>query len=292
MTALDGAATIESERRRLAKRFEQAGLDSPALDARLLVGHALGLDHAALISQGNLKLTDQQRAAIAQVCERRLAGEPVARILGHREFWGLPLALSKATLVPRPETETVVEAALDALASRRDKRLRIADLGTGSGAILLALLHELRNATGIGTDLSKEAIATAQANARALRLDGRAQFVRADFGAGLTPPFDLVVSNPPYIPTRDIAALAVEVRDHDPPLALDGGTDGLAAYRAIAAQLRGLLADDGIAVLEIGIGQAGAVTAILESAGLAAPAVRADLNGIERALRTWKAPKR
>lgn len=281
--------TLDAARRILARRFEQAGLDSPALDARLLIGHALHLDHAALISQGDLSLTGEQRAAIARLAERRLAGEPVARILGCREFWGLPFSLSKATLVPRPETETVVEMALDALAARRDERLRIADLGTGSGALLLALLHELRNATGIGTDLSNEALETAQANARALGLDGRAQFVRTDFGEGLRPPFDLVVSNPPYIPTRDIATLAVEVRDHDPPLALDGGADGLAAYRAIAAQLPGLLADGGVAVLEIGIGQAQAVSAILE-ARLARPLVRADLNGIERALQARKAP--
>ena len=215
---------------------------------------------------------------------RRLGGEPVARIVGVKEFWGLPLLLSKATLVPRPETETVVEAALAVIDQRRDEALRIADLGTGTGALLLALLHELKNASGIGTDLDEGTLETARANARALGLIERAQFRHADFGAGLEPPFDLVVSNPPYIPTPDIAALAVEVREHDPKLALDGGTDGLDAYRALARQLPDLLSADGTAVLELGIGQADAVRAIAESRGLRITGTRADLAGIARAL--------
>jgi release factor glutamine methyltransferase len=274
--------------------LEQAGKESSALDARLLVGHALKLDHTALASDPQRALTEAERVTIARLAERRLAGEPVARILGEREFWGLPLRLSKATLVPRPETETVVEAALDALRDRRNEKLRIADLGTGTGALLLALLHELRNAQGIGTDLDPDAIETAQASARALGLSDSAQFRRADFGAGLVPslapPFDLVVSNPPYIPTKDIATLAVEVREHDPKLALDGGPDGLDAYRAIARQLPDLLAENGIAVLEIGAGQADAVSAIFESAGLQVADIRPDLGGIPRALTIRRRP--
>jgi release factor glutamine methyltransferase len=290
VAALDGATDIAAARRILTNILEQAGKESPALDARLLIGHALKLDHTAMASSPGRALSPQERAAIARLAERRLAGEPVARILGQREFWGLPLALSKATLVPRPETETIVEAALDALADRRNDKLRIADLGTGTGALLLALLHELKNATGIGTDLDESALATARANAEALGLSGRAQFLRADFGAGLQSPFDLVVSNPPYIPTNDIEALAVEVREHDPKLALDGGADGLDAYRAIARQLPDLLSADGIAVLEIGIGQAETVRAIFESAGLRVADLRSDLGGIPRAILVRRRP--
>lgn len=284
MNALEGAATIDEARRILARALEQAGKESPTLDSRILIGHALGLDQTALLSDGNRRLTIEQRKAIAGLAERRMSGEPVARILGVREFWGLPFALSKATLVPRPETETLVEAALEASGDRRGETLRIVDLGTGTGALLLALLHEFKNASGIGTDLDESALATAAENARTLGLAERAQFIRTDFGAGLRPPFDLVVSNPPYIPARDIAALAVEVREHDPRLALDGGEDGLEAYRAIARQLPSLLASDGFAVLEIGIAQWKAVTAIIESAGLRVTMIRPDLAGIPRAM--------
>ena len=291
MSALDGATTIESARRILASILEQAGKETPALDARLLIGHALGLGQTALLSGGQSALTKEQRAAIARLSERRLAGEPVARILGTREFWGLPFTLSKATLVPRPETETVVEAALDALGDRRNAMLRIADLGTGTGALLLALLHELKGATGIGIDLDADAIETAQANARALGLAERAQFLRADFGAGLAGNFDLIVSNPPYIRTQDIATLDLEVREHDPRLALDGGEDGLDAYRAIARQLPALLSENASAVLEIGLAQAEPVRAILESAGLQVAGIRADLGGIPRAVTARRGPE-
>ena len=282
--ALDGTTDIAGARRMLTRLLEQAGKDSPALDARLLIGHALGLDHVTLAADAGRKLSAEQCAAVLRLAERRLAGEPVARILGMREFWGLPFSLSKATLVPRPETETVVEAALDAVAARRNDRLRIADLGTGTGALLLALLHELKNAEGVGTDLDIEAIATAQHNAKSLGLAERAKFVRTDFGAGLKAPFDLVVSNPPYIPTQDIDALAIEVREHDPRLALDGGADGLAAYRKIVEQLPELLSTQGIAVLEIGIGQDEAVRGLVESSGLEVLTLRPDLSGIARAI--------
>ena len=254
---LAGASDIAAARRILTAQFEAAGIDSPALDARLIVGHALQLDHTALASQANRALTAAERETIAQLAARRLRGEPVARILGTKEFWGLPFALSKATLVPRPDTETVVEAALAAIGDdRRRDDLRIADLGTGTGAILLALLHELPNATGLGTDIDPQAIETAQTNAHALGLASRAEFILADFEAPLNASFDLVVSNPPYIPTRDIALLAPEVRDFDPRGALDGGADGLDAYRAIARQMPAMLRDNGVLIVEIGIGQA------------------------------------
>lgn len=282
---LAAAADIASARRLVAARFEAAGIDTPALDARLLVGHALSLDHTALASQAGRELTAAERATIAQLATRRMRGEPVARILGVKEFWGLPLNLSPATLVPRPDTETVVEAALAALGeSRKCDPLRIADLGTGSGAILFALLHECPHATGLGTDIEPQALETAHANASALGLQSRTGFVLADFGTALNETFDLVVSNPPYIPTAEIGALATEVRDHDPLRGLDGGVDGLDAYRAIAREAPHLLHDDGVLIVEIGAGQSGDVAAILTRGGLEQRAIHRDLSGRERAL--------
>ena len=280
MTAVTPGMTVEQARRCLAASFRNAGLDSPELDARVLVGHALGFDHAALVAAAARPLGDNA-AEIAAFEQRRLAGEPVARIVGAREFWGLPLIVTPAVLVPRPETETVVELALS-LVDDRKRSLRIADLGTGTGAILLALLSELPNATGIGTDLSPDALEVARRNAAALGLGGRARFLVSDFAAGLAGRFDLLVSNPPYVATSDLATLAREVRDHDPRLALDGGVDGLAAYRAIAADAARLLG--GHLVVEIGAGQQPDVEFLLAEKGLAIAAVRHDLHGIARAV--------
>jgi release factor glutamine methyltransferase len=280
VTAVTPGTTVEQARRCLAASFRNAGLDTPDLDARVLVGHALGLDHAALVAAAAQSLGDNA-AAVAALEQRRLAGEPVARIVGAREFWGLPLAVTPAVLVPRPETETVVELALS-LVDDRKRSLRIADLGTGTGAILLALLSELPNATGIGTDLSPDALDVARRNAAALGLGGRARFIVSDFATGLTGRFDLVVSNPPYVATSDIATLAREVRDHDPRLALDGGADGLAAYRVIAADAPRLIG--GHLVVEIGAGQQPDVEFLLAEKGLAIAAVRHDLYGMARAV--------
>jgi release factor glutamine methyltransferase len=283
---LKAGITIATARRLLARSFVERDLDTPELDARLLVGHALGLDHAALATQGERILAAEETDVLAALAARRLAREPVARILGVKEFWGLALRLNAATLVPRPETETVVEAALAAIdRDRGASALRVADLGTGSGALLLALLTELPAAHGIGTDVSSAALGCARANAVALGLCHRASFIACDYGTALKGPFDLVVSNPPYVVHHDIAMLAPEVRDFDPHAALDGGPDGLAAYRAIAADARRLLSPDGILVLELGAGQLGAVTSLLTAAGFAAPgSPRNDLAGIARAL--------
>ena len=277
--------TVAEARRTLAARFRAAGLATPELDARVLVGHALALDHAALVTQADRTLADHETDAVSALAARRLAREPVARIVGVKEFWGLPLSVNAATLVPRPETETVVEAALAAIDAQgsRARPLAIADLGTGSGALLLALLHELPNALGVGTDVSVPALAIACGNAERLGLGVRAHFVACDFGAALAPGFDLAVSNPPYIASSDIAGLPPEVR-HDPGLALDGGADGLSAYRAIAGEARRLLKPAGHLVLELGAGQAAAVAALLAAATLVPLPVRADLSGIARAL--------
>ncbi|MGA8495189.1 MAG: peptide chain release factor N(5)-glutamine methyltransferase [Xanthobacteraceae bacterium] len=283
----DGAnmRTVAEMRRALAARFRAGGLDTPDLDARILVGHALGLDHGALATAATRELGADEESAIAALANRRLSGEPVARILGYKEFWSLPLRVDAATLVPRPETETVVEAALAALdaGGPRARKLRIADLGTGSGALILALLSELPNAFGIGTDMSCQALVVARDNARRLA-QTRATFIACDMAAALRGPFDAIVSNPPYIASGDIATLAPDVRDFDPHLALDGGTDGLDFYRAIAAAVPALLAPGGVLVVELGVGHAEPVARLFAAAGLAPAPPHPDLNGTPRAL--------
>ena len=282
---LSAGMSVTQARRMLAGLLREDGIESADLDARLLMCAALAIDHTALANQADRALSAADAQTIGALATRRLRREPVARILGYKEFWGLRLQLSRHTLVPRPETETIVEAALAGLHERREEPLRIADLGTGSGAILLALLHELPNAFGIGTDRSEHALVTARANAAGLQLGDRAVFAACDFSSALRGRFDLVVSNPPYIESGDIECLEVDVRDHEPRLALDGGADGLAAYRRIAADARRLLADGGRLVVELGSGQLAAVSDIMANAGLtpAAPA-KADLGGIPRAL--------
>jgi release factor glutamine methyltransferase len=285
LAARRAQGSVGEIRRALAQSFRAAGLDTPDLDARLLVGHALGLDHSALAAQAQRTLAAEETRAIDALAARRLAREPVARILGTKEFWGLPLRLTADTLVPRPETETVVEAALAALdPAQRKRALRLADLGTGSGALVLALLSELPGAQGVGTDVSLGALACARANAAVLGLAGRAWFVACDQGAALKPGFDLVVANPPYVARDQIATLEPEVRDYDPRRALDGGADGLDAYRTIASDISRLLAPRGILVLELGAGELDAVSALMVQAGLAVEGVHHDLAGMPRAL--------
>ncbi|MCA6108845.1 peptide chain release factor N(5)-glutamine methyltransferase [Bradyrhizobium cenepequi] len=286
--------TIETARRALAARFKSAAIDSAELDARMLLGAVLKLDLTGLITAAGRTLTGSEAAELEASARRRLAGEPVARILGQKEFWGLPLKLSAATLVPRPDTETVVEFALSILRAdgALEKPLRIADLGTGTGAILLALLSELPAAEGIGTDISAEALETAHANALASGLGGRAAFIACDYASSLSGHFDLIVSNPPYIPSVDIAGLATEVRQHDPLAALDGGADGLDAYRALIPQAAGLLVPGAALVVESGIGQSEAIEALMTAARLVpAGPPRADLAGIPRAVACRKLPR-
>jgi release factor glutamine methyltransferase len=279
------ALTVFAARRHLTEKFRAAGIETPELDSRILAACALSLDHAGLAAAGTRILDAAEWNAIAALAERRLMHEPVARIVGFKEFWSLALRVDATTLVPRPETETLVEAALAETDSvgARTRPLRIADLGTGSGAILLALLAELPNAFGIGTDISFGALRIAQSNARHLQL-ARAAFVACDLGAALGGSFDLIVANPPYIASGEIATLAPDVRDYDPRTALDGGRDGLDYYRAIAATVPPLLGPSGALVVELGAGQAAAVTALFSQAGLAPSLPRADLYGTPRAL--------
>jgi release factor glutamine methyltransferase len=285
--------TIDSVRRELAARFSSAGIESAELDARILTGAALGLDLTGLIKAARQPVAETETAKLDTLACRRLAGEPVARILGLKEFWGLPFKLSTETLVPRPDTETVVELALQMLrAPRSAGPLRIADIGTGSGAILLALLSELPDAIGVGTDISPSALMTASHNAAELGLRSRAGFVACNYAAALSVGFDLVVSNPPYVRSADVAGLAVEVRDHDPRRALDGGADGFDAYRRLIPEAVGLLKPAGALVVEVGIGQCGDIEGFMTAAGLTITgAPRTDLGGVARAVGGRKMPR-
>jgi release factor glutamine methyltransferase len=283
VTTISPGMTVGAARRAVSAAFRADGLETPELDARVLIGHALARDHSGLVAVANQPLTAAEATAIAALAARRRGGEPVARIVGQREFWGLPLIVTPAVLVPRPDTETVVELALSLLGDDRNRPLRIADLGTGSGAILLALLSELPRAIGVGTDLSAAALDVARANAHRLGLADRALFLRGNYADALAGPFDLVVSNPPYVRTGDIASLSREVREHDPHGALDGGADGLNAYLALAAGACRLIGS-GHLVVEIGSGQQPEIEALFAARGLAVSAARHDLSGQIRAL--------
>jgi release factor glutamine methyltransferase len=287
--------TVAAARRAIAAQLQAHDADSPDLDARMLIGAVLELelDFTALIGASARVLTDDESTRLHNFAQRRIGGEPVARILGIKEFWSLPLQLSPDTLVPRPDTETIVEAALDLLRadSRGNHALTIADLGTGSGAILLALLSELPNARGVGTDININALQTAQRNARQLGFIARAGFVACNYADALAGGLDLIVSNPPYIRSADIAGLAAEVRDHDPLRALDGGADGLDAYRAIAPAAARLLAPGGLLIVEVGHDQSGDVGNLMAAAGLLLQGPpRVDLAGIRRAVTGRRPP--
>ncbi|AWK86215.1 peptide chain release factor N(5)-glutamine methyltransferase [Azospirillum thermophilum] len=278
------SASLRALRRSAEQRLRDAGVETPELDARLLIEHGLGLTREEVVLNPERSVSELDAARVRALVERRAAREPVGRIVGQRAFWTIELALTPDTLEPRPDTETVVEAVL-ALLPDRKAPLRLLDLGTGTGCILLALLAELPNATGLGIDVSPGAAKAAARNAALNGLAERAVFRTGDWGAGLTGRFDVVVSNPPYIPSADIAGLQPEVRDHDPLRALDGGPDGLEPYRIIARQLPGLLAPGGIAALEVGQGQAGEVARLLATSGLCEISVLRDLGGVERCVR-------
>lgn len=283
---LKAGAPLAEALRLMAQFFRLNGIAEADADARVLLGHALHLERAQLLAQSERLLEAREVNAVSSLVARRLKREPVARILGFKEFWSLPLAVTPDVLVPRPETETVVETALDTVLRNglRLERLRLLDIGTGSGALLLALLKELPNATGVGTDISTDALAVARANAQRHRLAERCRFVACNFADGVAGGFDLIVANPPYVKSGDIAVLEPEVRDYDPKIALDGGSDGLDGYRAIAAAAKQLLAPGGRLIVELGIGQEAAVHALFTNASLTVAAARKDLGSIPRAL--------
>ena len=276
------AQTTRAEALRTLTRAMRGVVDEPAREARLLLAAAGALRASELIGAPEAPLGAAARR-VSQFAARRAAGEPLSRILGRREFWGLSLAISPDALDPRPETETIVEAALAEFAARRGEPLALLDLGVGSGALLCALLSEFPAARGIGVDLSEGAANVARGNLHSLGLGERAEIRLGDWGAGLDGPFDLIVANPPYVRRGEIAGLAREVRDHDPLLALDGGEDGLEAYRALLPEIARLLApSSGWFFLEVGAGQAEAVEAIAAAAGLADLATFPDLAGVAR----------
>lgn len=269
----------------LGEIFREAGIETAQRDARLLLLDATGIKHSDLLSAARAPLGDAAEKLAAYVA-RRITREPVARILGEWEFWSMPFTLTPDTLVPRPDSETVVAAALLGLKDRRHKAegVRILDLGTGSGCLLIALLKELPGASGLGTDISEGALKTAQFNATRNGVADRATFIRSDWEKAIEGRFDVIVSNPPYIADKVIKGLEPEVRVHDPVLALSGGKDGLEAYRAIAAALPSLLNEGGFATLEIGSDQAETVPAIFLKAGFEIEGPFADFGARPRAI--------
>jgi release factor glutamine methyltransferase len=263
-----------------------AGIDNARFEARLLLAHASGLSTEELISHGRDPAPAAVADALRTLTARRLKREPVAYILGEREFWGLPFKVSPAVLVPRPDSETVIEAAIGLLPDRT-RPLRLLDLGVGSGCLLLTLLREYPKAQGVGLEASPGALAVARENAAVLGVEGRVCWVEGDWrqpdwDLSVEGPFDLIVSNPPYIKSDTVAGLMPEVARFEPRLALDGGVDGLDAYREIAARVLRLMAVDGRVLVEVGEGQVSAVAGLLAQAGLDADAPWNDLGGIER----------
>lgn len=262
--------------------FRRAGIDTPELDARLLAELAFGMDRLELVNREREVAEPEALAKLQAFATRRLRGEPVVRIVGEKEFWGLPFTLSDATLVPRPETEMLVRKGLESLAGHGSKR--ILDLGTGTGCVPISTLRESPSATAVATDLSSEAILAAQWNAErhhvARRFDARQGSWFAPLLAGES--FDLITSNPPYIESAAIDGLPAEVKDHDPRLALDGGKDGLDAYRVIVGGARQWLKPGGALVVEIGSTQAAAVRSLFLKSGFADVAVEKDLAGLDR----------
>jgi release factor glutamine methyltransferase len=268
-----------------ARTLARAGVDSPRRDAEILLCHVLGEGRTALFMRASQVMTPAQAAAYRALVARRAAREPVSRLVGTRGFWRHEFIISPDVLDPRPDSECLIETVLGALARRRGEALRVLDLGVGSGCLLLSLLAEWPRARGVGVDISPPALAVARANAVRLGLAGRAHFVAGDWFAALSPAarFDVIISNPPYIASGDIAGLAPEVARHEPRPALDGGDDGLAAYRALTPHLGASLAAGGLAALEVGAGQAAAVGALLARCGARVDCFR-DLGGVERCL--------
>ena len=281
-----GGATIGQAVRLLARLFAASGEGARA-EARMLVGLVAGLDLTGLVTRADRVVCEGEGRRLAGLARRRLGGEPVQRIVGSAGFFGLEFRLSAETLVPRPDTETLVEVVLDRLEGVA--RPRIADIGVGSGAILVALLHERTDAIGVGVDVSADALATARANAEANGVSERALFARGSWVEPLSGDFDAIVSNPPYIATEVIVGLDAEVRLHDPMRALDGGADGRDAYRVLTATIGDRLKPGGLVAFEIGFDQAEAVSGLLAAAGFVAIEVIRDLAGRDRVVSARRA---
>jgi release factor glutamine methyltransferase len=273
--------TLVSAWKAAKARLEAAGVEGPVIDARLLVEAASGASRVDIITDPHRLLTDEQALTLESLVSRREKREPVSHILGVRGFWKIMLKVTPDVLTPRPDTESLLDVLLPRIPV--DRAVSVLDLGVGSGAILLAILSERPAARGLGVDVSAEAVAVARENAANLGLVSRVALLRGDWTAGLaSDSFDVVVANPPYIATGDLGDLAPEVRDHEPRLALDGGYDGLEAYRAIAPQIMRVLRPDGVFAVEIGLGQAAAVEALFQDAGAMSVSVHNDLTDRQR----------
>ena len=270
-----------------AEALAAAGLEDPRSEARLLLGAALGVGVEVLLGAPERLMENRQRRKFDALVERRAGREPAAYILGEREFWSLSFRVSRDTLIPRPDSETLIEAALDAIDDREAPR-RLLDLGTGCGCLLLACLSELKHATGVGVDMSWAALTVARANAERLGLANRSRFLCSDWGRaighGLAGGFDLILANPPYIDDGHMADLIPEIARYEPSSALAGGPDGMACYRALAPDLTRLLAPGGHAIIEVGAGRADDVAAVMGARGLVETARARDLAGIERCI--------
>lgn len=281
--AIEAVTTVGTLLARATARLADAGIAEPRREARLVLALALGIEPAAVLGWPERAVDPEKARAAEALYERRARHEPLSRLAGRREFWSLDFALSPETLDPRPDSETLIAAALADIPDRRAP-LRVVDFGTGTGCLLLALLSELPRARGIGIDVASGAVATARANAAALGLADRAEFQLGGWESRIEGTADVILANPPYIPCDEIAALPPEVLRYDPRVALDGGPDGLAAYRALAPAFRNLLSATGRAYLELGAGQAEQVSRLMTEAGLTVAAVKQDLAGIERCL--------
>jgi release factor glutamine methyltransferase len=279
--ALDASTPRAEALARLFETFEACGIEDPKREAGITLSAASGVTPVALIVAPEAPL-GSAASRVEEFAARRAAGEPLSRIVGKREFWGLELAISPQVLDPRPETETIVEASLRRLAGRRAEPLRVLDLGVGSGALVCALLAEFAHARGVGVDISAGAADLARRNVEACGLAGRAEIRVGDWTKGVEGPFDLIVSNPPYIARADLSRLPREVLNFDPRLALDGGIDGLDAYRRILPESRSLLSGGAWLMVEIGAGQAADVLAIAERSGFVDAAPEKDLAGLDR----------
>jgi release factor glutamine methyltransferase len=264
-----------------AQRLGAAGIDGALREARLLLEAASQVPSATQIAFPERAVDSTEAERFGALVARRAKREPMAHILGRREFWSLAFKVTADTLDPRPDSETVVQALLDHTPDR-SAPLRVLDFGTGTGCLLLALLHELPNATGLGIDISAAALAVARANAEALGLAARASFRESNWDDGIAPAFDIVLSNPPYIPVGEIAALQPEVAAFEPHLALDGGPDGLDHYRRLAPAAERLLETGGLAAFEVGLGQSDSVAGIGRAARLRHIATAGDLGGVPR----------
>lgn len=279
----EGGTSIASELDAAAAVLAAAGIDNPRLEARLLLRHVLGVRMESVLGYPEREVAAHQRALLRALVARRAARQPLAYVLGEREFWSLSFRLTPATLVPRPDSETMIEAAL-ARIDDINRPLRILDLGTGSGCLLLALLSELPAAWGVGVELSADALDVARGNAHALGLAERACWVRGNWRDAIGGVFDLIVSNPPYIATADLARLAPEIALYEPRLALDGGPDGLDCYRAIIPTLGASGTPDSFILIEIGADQAQPVAALAAAGGLQDIEIHNDLSGNSRCL--------